>query len=80
MEYNNEKSIIEVRNRLQIGDTMEIIVPHKIEPIVFKIEKLWDIETDQEIDYINPGVKGQKVKIYLPVKCEPNWIIRRKKI
>ncbi len=77
VEYQEEKSIIEVRNRLQIGDIMEIIVPHKLEPIEFKIEKLWDIETEEEIEFVNPGVKGQKVKILLPIKCEKDWIIRR---
>ncbi len=77
IEYQEEKSIIEVRNRLQIGDIMEIIVPHKLKPIEFKIEKLWDIETEEEIEFVNPGVKGQKVKILLPIKCEKDWIIRR---
>lgn len=79
VEYNDEKSIIEIKNKLQIGDELEIIVPFKLEPITFKIEKLWDEETDEEIDSISPGVKGQKVKMQLPVKCEKDWILRRKK-
>ena len=58
---------------------MEIIVPHQIEPVEFKIEKLWDADTDEEIDAVNPGVKDQKVKMLLPIKCEKDWIIRRKK-
>ena len=58
---------------------MEIIVPHKIEPVKFKIEKMWDIDSDEEIDTVHPGVKDQKVKMLLPIKCEENWIIRRKK-
>ena len=45
----------------------------------FKIDKLWDFETNEEKDVVNPGVKDQKVKMMLPVKCEENWIIRRKK-
>ena len=79
IEYNEEKSINEIKNKLQVGDEMEIIVPFDLEPTTFKIEKLWDIETDEEIDSVSPGVKGQKVKIKLPIKCEENWIIRRKK-
>lgn len=79
VEYNEEKSIIEIKNKLQIGDELEIIVPFQLEPITFKIEKLWDEETDEEIDSISPGVKGQKVKMQLPVKCEKDWILRRKK-
>jgi len=76
-EQEGEKTIVEIRNRLQIGDIMEIIVPHQIEPVEFKIEKLWDIDTNQEIDFISPGVKGQKVKMILPIQCEKDWVIRR---
>lgn len=79
VEYNEEKSIIEIKNKLFIGDTLEIIVPGQIEVYKFKIEHLWDYETDDEIDSISPGKKGQKVKIKLPIKCNENWIIRRKK-
>ena len=58
---------------------MEILVPYQLEPIEFKIEKLWDIDTDQEIDAVSPGVKDQKVKMTIPIKCEKDWILRRKK-
>ncbi len=78
-QYNEEKSIIEIRNKLQIGDEIEIIVPYQLEPVTFKIEKLWDEETEEEIQSISPGVKGQKVKMKLPIKCEKDWILRRKK-
>ena len=79
IEYEEEKSLIEIRNKLQVGDLLEIIVPNKIEPVEFKIEKLWDDETNEEIQSISPGVKGQKVKIKLPIKCAKDWIIRRRK-
>lgn len=79
IEEDGEKTIIEIRNKLQINDIMEIIVPNRLEPVEFKIEKLWDIDTNQEIDSVSPGVKGQKVKMILPIKCEKDWIIRRKK-
>ena len=79
IEYNEEKSIIEIKNKLFVGDTLEIIVPGQIEVYKFKIEHLWDYETDEGIESISPGKKGQKVKIKLPIKCEENWIIRRKK-
>ena len=58
---------------------MEIIIPNKLEPKEFKIEKLWDYETQEEIKEISPGVKGQRVLIKLPIKCEDGWILRRKK-
>ena len=79
IEYNEEKSIIEIRNRLQVGDELEILIPYNIEPVQFKIEQLWDSETDEEISAVNPGKQGQTVKMKLPIKCEKDWIIRRKK-
>ena len=74
-----DKSVIEIKNKLQVGDEMEIIIPYKIEPYSFKIEKLWDIDTCEEISQISPGVKGQKVMMKLPIACEENWILRRRK-
>ena len=78
-EFNEEKSLIEIKNKLQIGDEMEIIIPHQIETVNFKIEQMWDAETDEAVDHVNPGKVGQSVKMKLPIKCENGWIIRRKK-
>lgn len=79
IKYSNEKSIIEIKNRLQVGDTMEIIIPGQIESYRFMIDELWDYETDEKIEFVNPGKLGQKVKMKLPIKCDENWILRRKK-
>ena len=79
IEYNKEKSLIEIRNKLKVGDTLEILIPGTINNYVFKIEELWDSETDESIPCINPGKLGQTVKMKLPIKCEKDWIIRRKK-
>lgn len=79
IEYGEDKSLIEIRNKLTVGDTLEILIPGTIENKVFKIDKLWDSETDEEIETVNPGKQGQTVKIRLPIKCENDWILRRKK-
>ena len=79
IENKDEKTIIEIRNKLSVGDELEILVPRELEPVKFTIDKLWDIETDEEIDTVNPGKQGQQVKMVLPIKAEENWIIRRKK-
>lgn len=79
VDGESEISTVEIRNKLSVGDTLEIIEPNKIEPIEFKIEKLYDVETNEEIDSVSPGVKGQQVKVKLPIKCKKEWIIRRKK-
>ena len=79
IEYNEDKSLIEIRNKLSVGDTLEILIPGTIENYVFTIDKLWDSETDEEIQTVNPGKHGQTVRMKLPIKCEREWILRRKK-
>ena len=79
LKYDEDKSIIEIKNKLKVGDTLEILIPGTINNYVFNIEKLLDSETNEEIECVNPGKQGQTVKMHLPIKCEENWIIRRKK-
>ena len=79
IEYSEEKSTIEIRNKLSVGDTLEILIPGTIDNHVFTIDKLWDTDTEEEIQTVNPGKLGQTVKLKLPINCEKNWIIRRKK-
>lgn len=78
-EFNKEKSIIEIKNRLQIGDKLELIIPDQIEAFKFTIVNLWDAETDEPIEFVNPGKEGQKVKLHIPVEAKTNWILRRQK-
>ena len=79
VEYKKDKSIVEIKNKLQVGDKLELLVPHQLKPIEFEIKNLWDYDTKEEIEAVSPGVKGQKVLINIPIKCEKDWIIRRKK-
>ena len=61
---------------------MELIVPGKIEPVEFKIEKLWNDENLEEIPTVNPGKAEQKVILNKPETgfvWEKDWILRRKK-
>ena len=79
IEKEEDKYIVEIKNRLQVGDSMEMLVPGKIEPVKFNITNLWDIETNEPIDFVNPGRANQMVKILLPENAETGYIIRRKK-
>jgi len=79
VEEVEDKTIIEIRNKLQVGDELEIIVPNQIETVKFIIDKLWDIETKEEVTHVNPGKAEQKVIMKLPIKVEKDWILRRKK-
>lgn len=77
--YEDGRTLVEIRNKLQINDMMEILIPNNLEPVKFEIEKMWDSETDEEIGTVNPGKQGQTVKMVIPHEVEKDWIIRRKK-
>lgn len=79
ISFEEEKSLLEVKNRLKVGDILEVLIPGKLEAYSFSIDKLWDSETDEEISQVNPGKAGQTVKIHIPIKVEKDWILRRKK-
>ena len=82
IEDQNDKILIEIRNKLNIGDKLELIVPGRIKPIEFEIEKLWDDETLEEIQTVNPGKAEQKVILNKPnvdFAIEKDWILRRRK-
>lgn len=79
LEYSEDKSIVEIKNRLKVGDVLELIIPGQIESHRFQIDQLWDSETDEAISFVNPGKQGQTVKMRIPVKAKENWIFRRKK-
>lgn len=79
LEYDSEKSIVEIKNKLKVGDTLEVIIPGNIESKEFEIKQMWDSETEEAIESVNPGRAGQTVKINIPFNCKNGWIIRRKK-
>lgn len=72
-------SIVEVRNKLQVGSQYEMIIPGKIEPEIITIGELYNIDTNEKIDVVNPGKAEQKVLMKLPDSAENNYIIRRRK-
>ena len=79
LEKNDGLSVLEVRNKVQVGDTYELIVPGKIEPKLIVFDKLFDYETKEEITVVNPGKADQKVLANLPEEAKANYVIRRRK-
>lgn len=75
----NSRVLIEIKNKLSIGDTLELIIPNEIKPQAFTIEKLYDSETGEEISTVNPGKQGQTVILEIPFEVKKGWILRRKK-
>lgn len=79
-KLGNDIYVVEIKNKLSIGDTLEILLPQELDTYAFQITQLYDVKTDEKIDTINPGVKGQQVKIKIPnVFLQPGVVIRRKK-
>jgi len=84
-EYDTEgkdkgNCVVEIRNKLMVGDKLELIIPGQLEACKFVISKLWDNDTGEEIEFVNPGKELQKVKLNIPCKAEQGWILRRKKV
>ena len=79
LKCQGDKATVEIKNKLMVGDTMEILIPNQIEPYDFIIQDLWDTETNEKVDHVNPGKLGQCIKMKLPIQCEDGWILRRKK-
>ena len=70
---------IEIRNKLSLNDKLEIMIPGVLEPKEYTIDNLFDFETNEPIETVNPGVKDQKVKIKFPFEVKEDYIIRRVK-
>ncbi len=68
---------VEIRNKLSVGDKLEVMIPNELKPYEMTIEKLFDVETGEEIECVNPGVKEQKVKFKIDANIKPGYIIRR---
>ena len=75
----NGIALVEIKNKLSIGDALEILVPNELEVKAFRIDNLYDSETGEEIDTINPGKQGQTVKMKIPYEVKEGWILRRHK-
>ena len=80
-KYDSNKNLYvgEIKNKLSLGDKLEILYPNKFEVDSFKIKELIDIKTKENIDTINPGLKGQQVILKIPFEVTEGTIIRREK-
>ena len=81
--FDENKVFVRIKNKLVVGDEMELIV-HGYDPIKLKIKKLYDEETKEEIQEVNPGVKDKAVYITFDKSLDTlkdymtGYILRRK--
>lgn len=78
-EKDTKLTIVEIKNKLSVGDELDVLFVDSMNEKKFTIDKLYDIQTGEEIDTINPGKKGQLVKLKIPYEVKQGYIIRRKK-
>ena len=78
-KIDGNKYKVEIKNKLRLGDYLELLIPGETDTFGFNIEKLYDVKTGEEIEQINPGIKGQAVILKIPCEADVNWILRRKK-
>lgn len=72
--------IVEIKNKLSIGDTLDLLYPDSLNTDSFVIDELYDEKSDESIETINPGKKGQLVKIKIPYdNIISGMVIRRRK-
>ena len=84
VETLNKSSDLIIKDLVQHGKVSGHISENEILEAMGKvdfepdeIEKLYDAETGEEIDTVNPGVKEQKVKLKIPCSVKPGYIVRR---
>lgn len=73
------KVLIEIKNKLSNGDSLEVLDPKDITKKEFVIKQLYNDKTLEEQDTVNPGIKGQSIVLEIPYKVEEGYILRRKK-
>lgn len=78
LEYNEQKNIafVEQRNKIFLGDELEVVGP-QAEPISFFLEEMWDQNGQLIEEAPHPQ---QKIYLKLPIKTEPNAMVRRLKV
>lgn len=79
IDCSDDLTIIEIKNKLSVGDKLDILYPDDLQLKEFEITELYDINNNEKIDTINPGRKGQLVKIKIPYEVSDGIVIRRKK-
>lgn len=78
-KLENGLARVYVKNQMKVGDKVELLVPHVLEPIAYEITKLIDVEKNEEIEVVNPGIKGKQVIMNVPVDVEELYIIRKER-
>ncbi|MDR3049548.1 MAG: U32 family peptidase C-terminal domain-containing protein [Elusimicrobiota bacterium] len=71
---------IEVKNKIQKGQEIELLSPYQFEPFKIVIDKMIDGKNNKEIDLMSAGKTGQTIKIPIKdAKLFPKYTVARKR-
>jgi len=73
--FDGKKAVMEVRNRLDTGDKLEIICPDK--NIAFILDKFSDAKTKEPLSLASAG-QGLSIEFKISGKIEEGFIVRKK--
>lgn len=62
-EHRNDGVVLEVKNKINKGDTIEILSPLQFEPIRLKVDKMTDAVNGKDMNTVSAGTKNQAVVI-----------------
>lgn len=71
--------LVEIKNKLTVGDKLQVMIPGSLKNFNYIIDKLYSAENGEKIDTVNPGKKGQQVRMKIPFEVKPGYVIRREK-
>jgi len=66
-EHKADGVVLEVKNKINKGDTIEILSPLQFEPISVKVDKMADFVNGKELETVSAGTKNQA--IIIPYDC-----------
>ena len=82
-EVDTDHIIMEIRHKLSVGDTIELLSPYKFEPYKIKLETICLANSNKVTDTISPGALNQAIKINinkLDIKLFPKYTVARIKL
>nr|WP_246226777.1 U32 family peptidase C-terminal domain-containing protein [Entomospira culicis] len=65
-ELRPEEFVLEIKHKLKIGDTIEILSPYQFKPLAYTIKSMYDEESGEPLEEKNPGQAGWAVRLPLP--------------
>lgn len=81
-EVFDDYIIMEIRHKLSVGDTIELLSPYKFEPYNIKLETIQIANSSKIVNTVSPGEPNKAIKINIKrqdIKLFPKYTVARMK-